>query len=76
MANVLVRDIPDDVHAELQHRAEQRGQSLQQYLSGELKRLAAKPSLEEVLNGIERHRGGRVGFKQAAEDIATEREHR
>jgi plasmid stability protein len=76
MANVLVRDIPDDVHAELQRKAEQRGQSLQQYLSGELKRLAGKPSLEEVLNDIERHRGGRVGFKHAAEDIASERERR
>ena len=76
MANVLVRDIPDDVHAELQHKAEQRGQSLQQYLSGELKRLAAKPSLEEVLIDIERHRGGRIGFKQAAEVISSERERR
>jgi plasmid stability protein len=73
MANVLVRDIPDDVHAELQHRAEQRGQSLQQYLSGELRRLAEKPSLEDVLKGIERHRGGRVGFQQAADDVAAER---
>ncbi len=76
MANVLVRDIPDDVHAELQHRAERKGQSLQQYLSGELKRLAAKPSLEDVLDGIDRRRGGRVGFEQAAKDIASERERR
>ena len=49
------------------------GSHFSRYLSGELKRLAAKPSLEEVLNDIERHRGGRVGFKQAAEDIASER---
>jgi antitoxin FitA len=73
MPNVLVRDIPDDVHAALQRRAEQRGQSLQQYLAGELTRLAAKPSLQEVLERIERHRGGRVGLRQAAEDIAEER---
>ncbi|MDQ3944596.1 MAG: hypothetical protein M3357_05490 [Actinomycetota bacterium] len=73
MPNVLVRDIPDDVHAALQRRAEQRGQSLQQYLAGELTRLAAKPSLQEVLERIERHRGGRVGLSQAAEDIAEER---
>ncbi len=73
MPNVLVRGIPDDVHAALQRRAEQRGQSLQQYLAGELTRLAAKPSLQEVLERIERHRGGRVGLRQAAEDIAEER---
>jgi hypothetical protein len=76
MANVLVRDVPDDVHAELQHRAEQRGQSLQQYLSGELRRLAAKPSLDDVLDGIGRRRGGRVGFQQAVDDLASGRERR
>lgn len=75
MPNVLVRDIPEDVHATLQHRAEQRGQSLQQYLAGELKRLAQQPTIDEVLDRIERHRGGRVGLAQAAADIAAERAH-
>lgn len=70
MPNVLVRDIPDDVHSELQRRAEQRGQSLQQYLALELRKIAEKPSREEVLERIGRHRGGHVGLRQAAEDIA------
>ncbi|MFP5317527.1 MAG: FitA-like ribbon-helix-helix domain-containing protein [Acidimicrobiia bacterium] len=69
----LVRGLPDDVHAALQRRAERRGQSLQQYLLQEPTRLAAKPSLEELLDKIERRRGGRVGFEQAARDIADER---
>lgn len=73
MPNVLVRDVPDDVHLALQRRAERRGQSLQQYLAGELKRLAERPSMDEVLDRIERRRGGRVGFGQAADDIADER---
>lgn len=73
MPNVLVREIPDDVHAALQHRAQQRGQSLQQYLAGELKRLAEKPSLEDVLDRIETHSGGAVGLAQAVEDLAAER---
>ncbi|MDQ6616430.1 MAG: hypothetical protein M3083_17235 [Actinomycetota bacterium] len=73
MPNLLVRDVPDEVHAALQRLAEQRGQSLQQYLAGELRRLAERPSLDEVLDRIERHRGGRVGLRQAAEDIAEER---
>jgi plasmid stability protein len=76
MANVLVRDLPPDVHAALQRRAERRGQSLQQYLTAELKRLAEKPSLDEVLDRIERHRGGRVGLGQAAVDLAKERANR
>ncbi|MQB01896.1 MAG: hypothetical protein GEU78_16730 [Actinobacteria bacterium] len=76
MPNVLVRDIPEEVHAELQRRAEQRGQSLQQYLAAELRRLVEKPPLEEVLDRISRRRGGRVGLKQAAEDVAEERARR
>ncbi len=74
MPNVLVRDVPEDVHAVLQRRAEQRGQSLQQYLAGELKRLAEKPSLDEVLDRIDRRRGGRVGLDQAVEDLTEERQ--
>ena len=73
MPNVLVRDVPDDVHAALQRRAEARGQSLQQYLAGELDRLAARPSVEEVLDRIGRRRGGRVGLERAADDLAAER---
>lgn len=71
--NVLIRDIPDDVHAALQRRAEQRGQSLQQYLASELRRLAQRPSIDEVLDGVERHRGGTVGLGQAAADLLEER---
>ncbi len=74
MPNVLVRDVPEDVHAALQRRAEQRGQSLQQYLAGELKRLAEKPSLDEVLDRIDRRRGGRVGLDQAVGDLTGERQ--
>jgi len=76
MPNVLVRDIPDDVHSALQRRAERRGQSLQQYLASELKRLAERPSLDEVLDRIERRRGGQVGLRQAVEDLAEERARR
>jgi len=76
MPNVLVRDLPEDVHAALQRRAEQRGQSLQQYLATELRRLAARPTLDEVIDRIERRRGGRVGLAQAANDLAEERARR
>ena len=76
MPNILVRDVPDDVHAVLQHRAESRGQSLQQYLAAELRRLAERPSLEEVLDRIDKRSGGRVGLARAAEDLAAERAQR
>jgi antitoxin FitA len=76
MSNLLVRDVPDDVHAALQRRAERRGQSLQQFLAAELRRLAERPSIDEVLDRIERRRGGRVGLRQAVEDLSEGRAER
>lgn len=69
MPNVLVRDLPEDVHAELRRRAEATGQSLQQYLAAELTRLAAAPSMDDVLRRIGRRRGGRVGLATAVADL-------
>lgn len=76
MPNVMVRNVPEDVHAILQRRAEQQGQSLQQYLVAELRRLTERPTLNETLDRIETHRGGRVGFAEAVEALAEERARR
>lgn len=73
MRNVLIRDLPDDVHARLQERATAAGQSLQQFLSGELARIARSASLDEILARIEQHRDGRVGFDNAVADLRAER---
>ena len=73
MRSILVRGVPDAVHATLAGRAERRGQSLQQYLVAELERLAARPDLDEVLDRIDRRRGGRVPLRDAAADVADER---
>jgi antitoxin FitA len=73
MMNLLVRDVPDDVHRVLQRRAKSHGQSLQQYLSSELTRIAERPSLAEVLDRIDRRSGGEVGLARAAKDVAEER---
>lgn len=72
MRSVLVRDVPDEVHAALQRRAEQNHQSLQQYLLGELRQLAERPTLDEVLDRVDSRRGGRVGLRQAVDDLAAE----
>jgi hypothetical protein len=76
MPNVLVRDIPDEVHAGLQRRAQAAGQSLQQFLATELTRLATTPTMDEVLDRIGRHRGGRVGLDAAVSDLDDERHRR
>jgi plasmid stability protein len=68
MPNVLVRDLPDEIHAGLQRRAEAAGQSLQQFLAGELTRLATTPTMSDVLERISRRQGGSVGFDTAIGD--------
>lgn len=73
MSNILVRNVPDDVHAALQRKAELRHQSLQQYLTSELRRLAERRQVSEILDGVEAHAGGRVGLRQAVQDLGEER---
>ncbi|WP_250285876.1 MULTISPECIES: FitA-like ribbon-helix-helix domain-containing protein [unclassified Frankia] len=73
MTTVVVRDLPDDIHHRLQERARDAGQSLQQYLTIQLTRLATIPSLDEVINRITTRAGGRVGFQQAVADLDAER---
>jgi plasmid stability protein len=63
MPNVFVRDVPDDVHAELQRKAELRHQSLQQYLAAVLRQLAKRRSVSEVLDEVESQQGGHVGLR-------------
>lgn len=73
MPNVLVRDLPDEVHQGLQRRAEAEGTSLQQYPARELTKLAQTPTLSDVVNRITRRSGGKVGFGTAVRDLVEER---
>jgi len=77
MRNVLVRGVPDAVHEALHERAARNGQSLQQFLVLELTRLAERPTRDEVLDRIERRRGGfRLTGREVVEDIHAERAER
>ena len=77
MPNVLVRDLPADVHAVLLGKAAARQQSLQQFLAIELRRIAEEKQLADILDDIERrHSGGRIGFQQAVDAIDAERDRR
>lgn len=68
MTNVQVRDVPDDVHAALVRRAEQSGQSLQQFLAEQLRAIAATPTTQDILDRIE---GRSLGTLSAEATIAT-----
>ncbi len=76
MPNVQVRNVPEDVHDALVHRAELAGQSLQQFLSAQLAMIAATPSLEEVLDRIDRRAKGRLSGADAVEALEAERDRR
>jgi plasmid stability protein len=49
---IQVRDVPDDVHRRLKARAASGGLSLSEYLRGELERVAASPTPEELLSRL------------------------
>ena len=72
----LIRDLRAEVHANLQRRAEEAGQSLQQYLTKELSRISQSPTITEVIARIAKRSGGRVGFQIAVDDLHDERAHR
>jgi hypothetical protein len=73
MPHIQVRDVPDAVHEELVRRAAAAGQSLQQYLAAQLSLMATTPTLEEVLDRIERRRSGSLSTRDAVTALEAER---
>lgn len=73
MPNVQIRDVPDEVHAALVRRAERAGQSLQQFLTAQLTAIATTPTLDEVLDRIERRPKAHLARHDAIAAIAAER---
>ena len=76
MPNVQIREVPDAVHNELVRRAERAGQSLQQYLSAQLASIAATPTLDDVLERIEKRSKGQLSKADAVSALEDERARR
>jgi plasmid stability protein len=68
-----VRDIPDDVHAELRRGASAAGMSLSDFAGQELARLARRPSLADLLDRAARRNGDQLTFAEAREAVSAER---
>ena len=49
---IAIRGVPDDVRAALAARAAQQRRSMQEFLRGELERIASRPSVEVWLRGV------------------------
>lgn len=56
--SLQVRDVPDDIHAELRARAALQGMSLSEYVLGVLSEVASRPPVAEVLERAANRGGG------------------
>lgn len=72
MATLQVRDVPDDVRHTLKRRAATAGQSLSEYVLGELSRIARQPTLDELTDRV-RARGSAEPPTRAADILRDER---
>jgi antitoxin FitA len=70
---ITIRDVPSSVRDELAARASLQGKSMQEYLRAELERLAARPSIEKVLERI-RERKASSGTRVSPEEILDHRD--
>lgn len=68
-----VRDVPDDVHAELRRRATMAGMSLSDFTLQELSRVTRRPALADLLDRAARRQGSPVTFAEARESVASQR---
>jgi plasmid stability protein len=73
MATIQVKNVPDEVHAELRRRSAAAGQSLQEYLLARLTEQTSRPRLEDVLRRAGARAGGSVSFASAVEVLRSSR---
>ena len=75
MANIQIRDVPEDVHRKLKADAALAGQSLNEFLLARLLELSRLPSWPELLSRI-RERESYEGPSLAAEMVREDRDSR
>jgi hypothetical protein len=66
--SITVRHVPDEVRDELAARAAKEGQSLQEFVLAQLRRIAATPSMGDVVAGM-RERTRVTGTRISADEI-------
>lgn len=65
---ITIRNVPNEVRDQLAARAALQRQSMQEYLRGELERLAARPSIEGWLAEVRRRKRA-AGTRLTAAEI-------
>ena len=69
---ITIRNVPEEVRDELASRAALQHQSMQEYLRGELERIASRPSAETWLQTV-RERKAAAGTRISAKKIVNAR---
>ena len=69
--NVLVRNVPAEIHATLVRRAEAEGKSLQEYVMSLLMQSAGKPTMAEVMAEIEANLAANPVPSMSTEEIVA-----
>jgi plasmid stability protein len=73
---ITIRDVPEKVRDELAARAALQGKSMQEYLKGELERLAARPSVDTWLAQVRKRKRAsntRISSAKIVKERDTER---
>jgi plasmid stability protein len=55
MPTIQLRNVPDDLHRKLKVRAAMEGRSLSDYVIREIRQLAEKPTMSEMMDRLARH---------------------
>ena len=76
MPSIQIKDVPEETHAVLRHRAAAARQSLQEYLRGRLIEEASRPTLDEVLDRAGGRAGGARSFGDAVAALHDDRDRR
>lgn len=74
--NITIRNVPVEIRDSIAARARGRGQSMQEYLLGELEELTARPSVEVWLKRARaraRKAGSEVTSQQIVDSIKSDR---
>ena len=70
---ITIRSVPEDVRNELAARAARGGKSMQEFLRGELERIASRPSIDDWLQEVRRRKAA-AGTRVPASAILRARD--
>lgn len=76
MTTITIRDVPEPVRDTLAARAALAGQSLQEYMRGQVVQLASRPTAEEVMRRAGTRKaatGSRLSSRMILEDRDADR---